>query len=378
MAVVRGVQPRMSEINFYAKFSSLNIRFIGDKATGWVIEEKIPANVEFVNLPLKPRWLIDPITLTTGSRNAHRSWQDIYGLEQYLEDVDIINISDCFYFYCGQCAYLADKLDKKLITIVWESVPHHPSTYIPPYSFNVRNVLRQSDLFIARSKIAAKYLQSVGVEDGRIEVIYKGIDMKEFHPSKNKPEIPIRILYAGQLVKSKGIYELIDAFIKLLREFPHLELWICARSRGEPLEKKIKKLAKIYPIKWMGQVSYDMLPQVYRQCHIYCQLSRDWYYLGLLRGGNEWFSYSIIEAMASGLPIIATNVGGLPEQIGSDNLIVEQKNIKAVYDALKSLVLHPDKRREIGRKNIIRANKMFNINKQAKKTEQAILDKLGY
>ncbi|MDO8657570.1 MAG: glycosyltransferase family 4 protein [Candidatus Levybacteria bacterium] len=374
MAVVRGVQPRMAEIYFYSHFKNIKIRFIGDKKTGWVVEDKIPKNIEFINLPLKPAWFIDPVTLFGGFSHSHQSWKYVANLEKYVNDVDIINISDMFYFYSGQCAYLSKKLDKKLVSIVWETIPNHISTYLPPYSFNVRSVLRNADLFIARSKTAKIYLDSIGVNEEKIKVIYKGIELKNFYPDFNYKPDKIRILYVGQLVESKGINELLEAFVMLCKKFTNLELWICAKSLGEPMEKKVRDMVGKYPVMWLGNITYDKLPEIYRKCQIYCQLSQDWKYFGLLTGGNDWFPYTIIEAMASGLPIVTTNVGGIPEQVDTDNIFVKQKNVVSAYNGLKELILNPKKRLLIGRKNTLRVKRLFDIKKQAEDTENAILE----
>src|SRR3989344_9619253 len=188
LAVVRGSQPRMAEMFFYSHFKSFDVRFFGDKSTGWIVPDAIPKNVDYKHLPLKPVWGFDPITTFLGPAHAHRSWKYVEGLENYLRDVDVIIISDCFYFYCGQAAKLAKKLGKKLVVIVWENVEKHLSTYLPPYSFNVSQVLAQADLFIARSEGARGYLLSIGVEESKIKVIYKGINIKEFIPKKRKKD----------------------------------------------------------------------------------------------------------------------------------------------------------------------------------------------
>lgn len=375
MAVVRGSQPRMAEMNFYSYFKDFNIRFMGDKHTGWVVEEAIPKNIKYIHLPLKPVWGFDPITTFLGPAHAHRSWKHVEGLESYLRDVDVINISDCFYFYCGQAAKLAKRFNKKLVVIVWQNVPRHLSTYLPPYSFNVNAVLEQADLFIARSKSAKNYLLSIGVDKAKIKVIYKGISMSQFVPKRKRNDGKIRILYIGQLVKSKGVIELLTAFEGLTKEFNNLELWFLGRSKGDTLEKRIKKMAKKLPIFIKSQVEYHKLPSIYQKADIYCHLSQDWKYMGLFKGGNDWFPYATMEAMASGLPIVATRVGGIPEQLGEiGNIYVKQKDTDSAYEGLKKMILDKNLRETVGKVNRERAQKLFEIITQAHKTEKAILD----
>jgi len=382
LAVVRGVQPRMSEAQFYSYFNHFKVKLIGDKTTGWIVENKLPQSIEFVNLPLKPVWGFDPWTSFGGPLQAHRSWQFLTNLAAYVADCDIINISDLFYFYCWQSAKLAKKLNKKLVAIVWENVLHHPSTYIPPYCFGVRQVLQTTDLFIARSRRAREYLLSIGADAKKIKVVYKGIDLKVFRPKdtvlkRKRPGFKggkLKILYVGQLVKAKGVLELLVAFERLCSEFDNLELWLLGRSSGEPLEKEVKRLARRLPIKLKTRVDYDQLPAIYQSADIYCHLSQDWRYLGLLPGGNDWFPYAVIEAMACSLPIVATNVGGIPEQLGQGgNILVKQKDVDSAYLGLKKMIKLGQKRQDIGTQNRQRVEQLFEVKAQARQTEEAIL-----
>ena len=214
------------------------------------------------------------------------------------------------------------------------------------------------------------------MEEHKIRVIYKGIDLEAFRPGHKNHSSRVRILYVGQLVATKGVHELLEAFTKLYEEFQDIELWICARSSGEPLENRVKELGKHYPIRLLEQVPYTELPKVYKDCDIYCHLSEDWKYLGLIPGGNDWFPYAVLEAMACGLPVVATGVGGIPEQLGEHNIIVEQKNANSAYCGLRSLVMDKKRREHLGKENVLRMKQMFDIKKQAELTEQAILEVL--
>ena len=375
LAVIRGHQPRMTEMYFYSYFNNFDVRMIGDKNTGWIVENQIPKNVKFIHSPLYPKWGYDPWTKFLSNYYVHRSFQYVKDLEKLVADCDVLNVSDLFYFYCWQTAEIAQKTGKKLVAIVWENIPKHISTYLPPYSLAVKQMLKTTDLFIARSFGAKKYLLSIGANPQKIQVIYKGIDLTMFKPRKViKNQHKTRILYVGQLVKSKGILELLEAFRILYSEFNNLELLLVGRSYGEPLEKIIQNYFDL-PIILKSQIDYDKLPQVYQEADIYCQLSQDWKYLNIIPGGNDWFPYSVIEAMTSGLPIVATNCGGIPEQLGNQgNLIVPQNNVAAAYQALKKFIISPQLRQKIGLINRQRAIKLFNIKSQAEKTEAAVLN----
>ena len=202
-----------------------------------------------------------------------------------------------------------------------------------------------------------------------------GINIKEFIPKKRKKDGKVRILYVGQLIKNKGVNELLEAFKRLNSEFKNLELWLLGRSKGENLEEKIRNLSKSLPIVLKSQVDYDKLPEIYQKADIYCHLSQDWKYLGLFKGGNDWFPYATIEAMACGLPIVATRVGGIPEQLGNlGNVYVEQRDVDASYKGLKKMIVDKKLQKKIGAANRKRAEKMFDIKVQARKTEEVIMD----
>lgn len=379
MAVVRGGHPRTAEADFYQQFVNFDIKMIGDRRTGWINEKKYPDNFSFIHSPLYPVWGIDPWTKLYGARYVHRSFQFLKNLEKLVADSDVINISDLFYFYCWQAARLAGKFNKKLVAIVWENVPRHASTYVPPYCFGVRKVLQTADLFIARSYKARDYLLSIGAEDRKIKVVYKGIDLTQFKDSgaNKKDNSKVRILYVGQLVKTKGVIELLTAFEQLCSEFANLELWLVGRFNSDPLGKTVRDYSRRSPIVVKAEVDYDKVADFYKKADIYCHLSQDWKYLGFLKGGNDWFPYAVLEAMASGLPVVATRVGGIPEQLGNvGNIFVKQKDVESVYEALKTFILDRKLREEVGEKNRRRAHKFFEIREQARKTEEAILELL--
>ena len=373
MAVIRQVRP--SEALFYDAFQRMDVRFIftTQNAVSYPVKTK---NLEFVNLEFKPKWLFDPIANFNRGIYTNRSWVEITGLEKQLKDVDVVNTSSIFYVWSGQEARLAKKLGKKLVSIVWENIPHHLSTFIPPYSFSVREVVKSADLFILRSKQALRFTDSLGILRKKVKVIYKGVDLSMFHhcspasPKRSRGRAKLKILYVGQLAVSKGVADLLLAFAKLSKELKDIELLIAGAG---PLEKMVRRFSQNYPVSYKGFIRYKNLPGLYRQADIFCSPSKDLKYLGL-KVWDECFSYTLMEAQASGLPIVATRCGGILEEVGKDNLLVEQGNIDSLCRALKKLIQDEALRKRLGRVNRKRAEKFFDLKKQAEKTEEVILE----
>ncbi|OGH15122.1 MAG: hypothetical protein A3E68_02025 [Candidatus Levybacteria bacterium RIFCSPHIGHO2_12_FULL_39_39] len=377
MAVIRGI--RAAEALFYDAFKKTDIKFIyfSQNKVEYPIKTK---NLRLVNELLKPRYFCDPIAILNGGNYTNRSLIQIENLEKHIKNTDIVCLSDTFYSWCDQAANLCNKYNKKLVTVVWETIPNHPSKFVPPYNFYIKNVVKKTDLFLLRSKLALKFAENIGIPKGEIKVIYKGVDLKLFFPREkqmrkswpeaNRPsDEKIKILYVGQLTKAKGVGDLLNIFVNLCNEFNNIELIVAGRGR---LEERIKSMAKKYPIKYLGFVNYFDLPQVYREADIFCSPSKDLRILGF-KVWEELFSYTLMEAMASGLPIVATKCGGIPEEIGDRNFLVKQGNREGMYNSLKSLIVSNEKRKFIGLFNRRRAEKMFDANMQAQETEKIIL-----
>jgi glycosyltransferase involved in cell wall biosynthesis len=366
MAVIRQVRP--AEALFYNAFQELPVRFI--YATQKPVSYPVKVDrLELVNLPFRPKYFFDPIALVNRGVYTHRSWVEIEGLEKELEDVEVINISDTFYVWDEQVARLARKLKKKLVSVVWESVPHHLGAYLPPYTFSVRAVRKTADLYILRSNTALAFTDSIKIPREKVKVIYKGVDLSLFYPPQERSSKAVTILYVGMLDRSKGVEDLVRAFTRLSGEFSGLRLILAGRG---PLEGFIKKEAERYPIDYRGFVDYSSLPDLYREADIFCSPSREGRYLGV-KIWDECFSYTLMEAQASGLPIVATRIGGIPEEVGAGNLLVEQRDVEGIRHALKKLVKDQSLRKELGAANRARAEKLFSLKSQAQKTERAIL-----
>ena len=368
MAVVRAF-PRIPEFGFYTKFSKFDIKLIGNTPS---IDEYFKKNfpkVESVCLRLKPAWIIDPVKILF-KEYTHKSWVYFDGLEKELEDCDVINISDTFYFYCRQCAEISKKENKQLVSVIWESYKNHPSRFVFPYSSNIKKTVVSLDLAILRSNRAKLFTDAIGIQTQKTKVIYKGVDRSFFSKKpKSNGSKPVKILYIGQLIESKGVIDLISAFEKLVEDGLKVELIIAGQGG---LENIINNKSKSLPIKLLGKVSYSKLPDIYSSSDIFCSPSKDLKYFGI-KTWEECFSYTLMEAQASGLPIATTISGGIPEEVGEGNILCNPGDVEAIYNGLKSYVEKPQLREIVGKENKKRAVVLFDAKVQAVKTEDAVI-----
>jgi len=161
----------------------------------------------------------------------------------------------------------------------------------------------------------------------------------------------IKILFLARILKEKGIYELIEAFIRISKRNNNLELIIA--GSGDIKNDLEKMTLKEKNIIYKGYVEGKEKALLFIQSHIYC-----------LPSYSEGLPTSILEAMAFSLPIITTPVGGLKDFFQDKKMgyFVEPKNVEQIESKLELLIGNIDKVIEIGKYNYNYANeKLLNI-----------------
>lgn len=192
-----------------------------------------------------------------------------------------------------------------------------------------------SDRVVAISTYARNEIKSI--VDVPVEVIPYTIGLsKNAESKKQKAEGGKRtVLTVGRLVERKGIRYLIDA-MKLLPEDLNAELVIVG---GGPLktelEAYIREKGQGLRVKFAGKVSEQELVDYYRKASVYAQPA-----IFDSRGDTEMLGVVMLEAMHYGVPVVASNVGGIPDvvQDGETGLLVPQKDPKALALAIEKLL----------------------------------------
>jgi glycosyltransferase involved in cell wall biosynthesis len=368
IAFIRAIDVRISQAEHAAHSKELRPFYISnyDKEIKDYLENK---SAKYIPIDLKPEFLFDPVKLFSG-RVAQQSWLIFKQkeLEKVLKEIDFYQIQEPFFLFSGQVAGIAKKFQKPLIMAPWMCF-NHPSTYIPPYSFSVKKSISQTDLFIVRTKRVENYLSRFKVPESKKVLIYHGVNLKRFFPGNERDSRTIRILFVGHLSINKGFDDILEVFPELVKESPgKIELVVCGSGS---LQSKVVKMSESLPIKYMGQISNLELPNIYRSSDIFCGPSKDVSFFGM-KYIEEGFGFVFAESLASGLPIVTNDSGAIKEVVGENNFVNKQGDKEALKNSLLELINDDKMRYAIGVKNRIRAEKMFDLEKQVAEEEKEI------
>lgn len=241
--------------------------------------------------------------------------------------------------------YLAYRLNKKFnlpyIVLLrgsdvpfWEKRWYYLDKFI--FSWLSPKIWKNATKTIANSKGLKEQALNVAPTQ-KIEVIFNGIDLKDFKPSNNNNKI-VKIFSAGRLIPRKSL----DLQIKALSQIKsNFSLNIAGDGpEKENLEKLISDLGMKNKIKLLGMKNKEEMKKLYSDSDIYLFTSK-----------NEGMSNTILEAMASGLPIITTNVAGVEELIKGNGFIIGVDNESELKDKLDTLIKNKSLRNKMGNKS---------------------------
>ena len=164
----------------------------------------------------------------------------------------------------------------------------------------------------------------------------KGVDMDKFNsarfPDVKKDEDKFRFIFVGRIVGDKGINELVEAFVRLNKEYPSTQLTLVGKYEAnlDPLKPETLKLIEENPcIDACGPRYGDDLLTEYMKADCFVMPSY-----------REGFPNTVMEAGAMGLPSIVTDINGSREIIvhGENGLIVPSKDSDALYEAMKQML----------------------------------------
>ena len=164
----------------------------------------------------------------------------------------------------------------------------------------------------------------------------KGVDMERFNPARfadvKKEEGKFRFIFVGRIVGDKGINELVEAFVRINKDYPHTQLILVGKYEAnlDPVKPETLKVIEENPfIDACGPRYGDDLLVEYMKSDCFVMPSY-----------REGFPNTVMEASAMGLPSVVTDINGSREIIihGENGIIVPSKNADALYEAMKQML----------------------------------------
>ncbi len=196
-------------------------------------------------------------------------------------------------------------------------------------------------LQIHTAKYFAEQVLAWGAPADRLKVIHNGVNLNHFHPGTEPIEqdhsLPV-LLTARRLVKKNGLEYLLRTMKRVLRE-ERCKLIIAGDGPERPrLESLSADIGVSEHVEFVGAVPHSLMPKYLAAADI-----------AVLPSLIEATSLFALEAMAMAKPVVATNVGGLPEILDNAALLVESRNERELGDAIIQLLRDTEGRDKMGK-----------------------------
>jgi glycosyltransferase involved in cell wall biosynthesis len=302
----------------FAGYKDLHIDLI-TSSVGKYKEESLSSNINIYYLNIGKGKQLHHQTaaeLLTYSSKAQRFSRKLIKKNRY----DI-----CHAFFGIPCGFVAMKLALPyIISLRGSDVPFYNKRFEVMDKFVFRymsiRIWQKAERVIANSQGLRK-LALKSIPRQRISVIPNGVDLDEFKPlKKDSGKDYIHLISTGRLIERKGYAYLIKA-LKGEKDFK-----LTLIGDGD-MRRALEEIAKENSVdaKFLGAVAHDKIPSYLNKADVF-----------VLPSLNEGMSNSVLEAMACGLPIVATETGGSSELVNGNGFIVKKESVKEIIKALQS------------------------------------------
>ncbi|MFH1722452.1 MAG: glycosyltransferase [Candidatus Altiarchaeota archaeon] len=234
----------------------------------------------------------------------------------------------------------------------------------------------EGERFIAISEYIQGRIIEAGCPNEKITLQRLGIDTQRFPFSPRVPKEgePIKLLHIGRLVEKKGLMILIQALPDVLKEHPNVILEVIGDGplKGE-IENLIKELGVEKYVKLLGSKTRDEVLEAVLQSHVMVLPS-----LTAKDGDTEGLGVVLLEAQATGMPVVSTLHNGLPETVvdRKTGLLAKEGDVEDLKVKLLKVLDNQDHWPVFGRAGRAHVEENFNLKIQAEKLEEIYKDVL--
>jgi len=288
----------------------------------------------------------------------------VFFLMKKILDVDLIHAHGFGFFPTDLSAWICKTRKKPLIITLHGFHPDYLAfmknispleemRLMPYFKAIAQRSLEIADAIIALTPHEKNVLQSFyHVPQEKIAIIPNGINLQHFAGIPKKAEFKQKfnlkkniVLFVGAIRKEKGLLDLLHAIPSVLKEFPQTSLVLIGKDWGfkKSLQREGKLLGIDSSLHFLGSVKTSLLREALGSCDVFVNPS-----------AYESFGISLLEAMASGKPTVATNVGGIPYIVrnGKTGIIVKHGDPEGLAEAIKELLSNSELRKQMGEKGL--------------------------
>ncbi|MBR9888991.1 MAG: glycosyltransferase family 4 protein [Oceanospirillales bacterium] len=190
----------------------------------------------------------------------------------------------------------------------------------------VRELFESVDKVIVLSSQWIEWAKETFSKSDHIDVIYNTLKRSDGHQRYTKVG---SILFLGRLCKGKGTFDLINAFQKVNESCPEAHLYLGGDGDLDLYKKQVKNLGLEHSVSFPGWVDGERKAELLSIADVYC-----------LPSYNEGFPMGVLEAMASGVAIVSSYAGGIPDAVShnEEGLLIEAGDQDGLADALIKLI----------------------------------------
>lgn len=226
------------------------------------------------------------------------------------------------------------------------------------------------DAIVALGTNMADRLCAAGCSERKIHIVHLGVDLQNISFYKRKdPEgdAPTVLLYCGRLVEKKGIWDALNAFVRVADQWPNLIFRIAGEGPlGRQLAHTVQRMGLQQRVHILGAIPHSRVIAEMARAHIFIlpsKVAKD--------GDMEGTPTVLLEAQASGLPVLSTHHADIPEVVlhGESGFLVPEGNREALAEKLELLLKHPDGWSGFGKAGRDHVETHYNIRTEIKKLE---------
>ena len=270
---------------------------------------------------------------------------------------------------------LADRLDVPLVTTFHgfdatlrarELLASRKPSWIQ-YLAKRAELARRGALFIGVSRFIVERLERLGFPAERTRLHYIGVDSAAFGQSTRPTAEPV-VLHVARLVEKKGTRYLLEAFAGIAAQHPRARLVVIGAG---PLRARLARYAAelglAARVTWLGAVAHADVRAWLQRAAVLCLPS-----CTAANGDAEGLGQALLEAAASGVPVVATRHGGIPEAVedGRTGYLVPERDAAALAAALDALLASEPLRVRFGDAARRFARERFDLHRQTHGLEQ--------